>query len=144
MSQFDLDDFLPYRLNLLSERISKEFATRYQAAYGISIAEWRVVAHLAQGGEVSVRDIHARVHMDKSRVSRAAARLEVAGYVRKHQNTDDRRLVTLTLTERGAQMMRELGEMAQKFDEELRARLSQDQDGLASGVTRLLGESDHT
>ena len=55
------------------------FARRYGAESGISIPEWRVLAHLAEGGPVSVRDIHARVDMDKSKVSRAAARLEEAG-----------------------------------------------------------------
>ena len=80
---FVLDDFLPYRLSVAASRVSRRFARRYGAESGISIPEWRVLAHLAEGGPVSVRDIHARVDMDKSKVSRAAARLEEAGLVRK-------------------------------------------------------------
>ena len=38
--------------------------------------EWRVIANLTQKEAVSVRDIFERVDMDKSKVSRAASRLD--------------------------------------------------------------------
>jgi DNA-binding MarR family transcriptional regulator len=120
---FNLNDFLPYRLNVLAGRLSREFSTRYRERFGISIPEWRVVAHLAQSGTVSVREIHDRVDMDKSKVSRAAARLEQAGYVEKNVNPSDRRLVELSLTEKGRAMMDELTAVANAFQAELEARL---------------------
>ncbi len=72
MRKFDLSAFLPYQLAVASARVSKGFAERYRAEFGLSIPEWRVLAHLAGGDAVSVREIHARVDMDKSKVSRAA------------------------------------------------------------------------
>lgn len=140
MPDFDLDTFLPYRLNVLAEQVSKSFADRYRRAYGISVAEWRVVAHLAQGGPVSVREITERVALEKSRVSRAASRLEQAGYLRKAVNTQDRRLVALELTETGQAMMLDLAQMAAEYQRELCARLGADADRFSEQVENLLGD----
>ncbi|MFO1075536.1 MAG: MarR family winged helix-turn-helix transcriptional regulator [Geminicoccaceae bacterium] len=135
---FVLDDFLPYRLSVAASRVSRRFARRYGAESGISIPEWRVLAHLAEGGPVSVRDIHARVDMDKSKVSRAAARLEEAGLVRKVADTQDRRLVALSLTPAGERLMARLGAIAEAFQEELLALLGPQAPGLSQGLARLI------
>jgi len=139
MGGFVLEDFLPYRVNVLAARLSREFATRYRARFGISVPEWRVVAHLSQSGAVSVREIHERVDMDKSKVSRAAARLEAAGYVAKRVNPGDRRLVELRLTARGEAMMAELAKLAEAYSGELRARLG-DAEAFGAGLARLMEE----
>lgn len=140
MSTFDLDDFLPYRLALAAARVSRDFAERYRTEFGISIPEWRVLAHLsAAGGPVSVREIHARVDMDKSKVSRAAARLEAAGYVAKAENRNDRRLVALTLTGEGQALMARIIPVAQGFQAELLARLGPDAAVLPTALARLDG-----
>jgi DNA-binding MarR family transcriptional regulator len=120
---FALDEFLPYRLTVAAGRLSRDFAARYRERFGISIPEWRVVAHLAQSGRVSVREIHERVDMDKSKVSRAAQRLEAAGYVEKRVNAADRRLVELSLTPEGRAMMDELASVADAYQTELMTRL---------------------
>ncbi len=102
MTDFDLADFLPYQLAVAASRVSRQFAERYRAEFGLSIPEWRVLAHLSQSGSVSVREIHRRVDMDKSKVSRAAARLEAAGLVEKRTHGTDRRLLAMSLTRRRA------------------------------------------
>ena len=114
MTGFILDDFLPYQLAVLSERVSREFSALYRERFGISIPEWRVVAHLSQSGPVSVREISARAAMDKSKTSRAAARLEAAGYVTKRADPGDGRLIALELTEAGQAMVEEIREVLAK------------------------------
>ncbi|MCX7643787.1 MAG: MarR family winged helix-turn-helix transcriptional regulator [Rhodobacteraceae bacterium] len=138
--RFNLDDFLPYRLTVAAGRLSREFSQRYREKFGISIPEWRVVAHLSQAGAVSVREIHARVDMDKSKVSRAAARLEAAGYVEKRVNPADRRLVELRLTARGHAMMAELAVVADDFQRELLARLGEGGADFAQALARIAPE----
>ncbi|MEL6234589.1 MAG: MarR family winged helix-turn-helix transcriptional regulator [Pseudomonadota bacterium] len=120
---FDLDAFLPYQLAVLSARVSREFGRIYTRQFGISIAEWRVIAHLAQAGTVSVREIHARVDMDKSKVSRAAARLEHAGLLTKAAAKDDRRLVALSLTSEGQALFDQILPLARQFESDVLARL---------------------
>lgn len=104
--------------------------------------EWRVVAHLSQAEKVSVREIYQRVEMDKSKVSRAAARLVAAGYVRKDINAADRRLVELSLTKKGHAMVDEIGPMGLRFQEATLACFSDaEQRTFSQGLFQL---SEHT
>ncbi len=137
---FDLDGFLPYRLSVAANRISRRFAALHQARTGLSIPEWRVLAHLDRSGAVSVRDITARVYLDKSIVSRAAARLEQAGLLCKSGHDADRRLVTLELTDQGRALMRRMGRIADAFQAELLAELGPEADAFDRALTRLIAE----
>ena len=115
LAEFVLEDFLPYQLAVLANRVSDGFSQLYRQKFGISVPEWRVVAHLSQAEKVSIREVYKQVEMDKSKASRAAARLVEAGYVSKKVNADDRRLVELSLTPKGRAMVREIGPMGQAF-----------------------------
>ena len=139
MNGFDLSLFLPYRLSVAAARVSQEFGARYRAEFGLSVAEWRVMAHLSQSEAVSVREITARVDLEKSRVSRAAQRLEDAGLVVKSAHPVDGRLVALSLTEQGRAMMDRLGPMALDYQKELHARLGVNAEALDQALSRIEG-----
>ena len=119
LPEVDLSGFLPYRIMVAAERLSAGLASRYRDEFGISVAEWRVLVHIADAGAVSVREIHRQVHLEKSKASRAATRLESSGYVRKGVNANDRRLVALTLTARGRALMAKLLPIAIDYQERL-------------------------
>ncbi len=76
---FHLSSFLPYRLAVMSERVSRRLSVEYGRSHGLVVAEWRVLVHLLRCGAVSVRDIHNCVNLEKPRVSRAVSRLEMEG-----------------------------------------------------------------
>lgn len=135
--RFHLDAFLPYRLSVAAAQISRRFAALYAAEAGLSIAEWRVLAHLAQSGAVSVRDIHARVALDKSVVSRAASRLQEAGLVAKSGHEGDRRLIALCLTTEGKALMQRLARIAEQFQAEIRQELAEDAPAFERALMRL-------
>ncbi len=123
-SHLVLDDFLPYRISVLAAGMSQKLARIYGGRFGISIPEWRVLAHLSQAPRISVRDIHARVDMDKSKVSRAVMRLESAGNVDKQIDPIDRRLVVLSLTAKGKKLFSEIAALALVFEQEALSCLS--------------------
>lgn len=139
-SPFDLMHFMPYRMAAAAQLLSDQLAELYRARCDLSNAEWRVMAHLAYSGNVSVRDIEARVGMEKSKVSRAAARLEDQGFIEKRVNETDRRLVQLTLTEKGRSLMAELLPLAAAFQADVERRLGSTFVGLEAALDRLLGE----
>lgn len=138
LDSFDLNGFLPYRLAAAAGRISRAFAERYREEFGISIPEWRVLAHLHHAGDVSIRDIEARVDMEKSKVSRAASRLETAGLVTKAVNDADRRLLCLRLTPEGRALVRRVIPVAMGFQDEMRAALGPLAGGLEAALSALL------
>jgi len=140
LPDFDLYGFTPYRLAVAAKRTSEALARQYRARFGISIPEWRVLVHLAHAGEVSVRDIEARVAMEKYEVSRAAKRLREAGLIARAENPRDRRLVVLSLTGKGREMMAELLPTAKAYQAALEARLGAAFEQLEAGLEALLQE----
>ncbi|MFD2263255.1 MarR family winged helix-turn-helix transcriptional regulator [Lacibacterium aquatile] len=100
-SHLDLDHFLPYRLSVLSNRVSGVIARLYAEKFDLTIPEWRVLAVLGKYGKQTATDVAARTAMDKVRVSRAIARLIEHERVHRHVDPIDRRRLTLDMTEEG-------------------------------------------
>jgi DNA-binding MarR family transcriptional regulator len=98
---FQLERFLPYRLSVLANLASRALARLYGERFGLSVAEWRVIAHLARFAPVSANDVAARAAMDKVQVSRAVARLAAKGLIERTTDAADRRRSALRLTRRG-------------------------------------------
>ena len=70
-----LEDFLPYRLSVLSNTVSTAIAGAYHERFGLSIPEWRVLCILAMTPDLSAAEVAQRTAMDKVAVSRATASL---------------------------------------------------------------------
>ena len=123
-SNFDLSNFLPYRLAFVSERISRRLAVEYGRSHGLSMPEWRVLVHLQRVGTASVRDIQGYTNLEKSRVSRVVGRLIEKGWVSKNASADDARLVEIALTSKGRQTIDEVVPLATDFEDQLLKGLS--------------------
>jgi DNA-binding MarR family transcriptional regulator len=101
MPTLKLDDFLPYRLSIASNRVSSAIATAYQALFGLKIPEWRLIAVIAEGEGMTQQALSAATRMDKVTVSRAAIALVERGLIARRPNPDDQRSHLLSLTAAG-------------------------------------------
>ncbi len=101
MTRLRLESFLPYRLSVTSNLVSAAIARAYQALFGLSIPEWRLVAVIAEHDGITQQAIGLRTRMDKVTVSRAAMALAERGLVSREPNRGDRRSHRLVLTEAG-------------------------------------------
>ena len=81
--EFDLERLLPYRLSVLSNRVSNAISSEYQRRFGLAITEWRVMAVLGRYPGLSAREVTERTAMDKVAVSRAVARLLERGFIQR-------------------------------------------------------------
>lgn len=123
LPQFDLDTYLPFRLTVIAGQLSADLSKHYKTKFGISMPEWRVLLNVGYCEDLSVRDIEKRVSLEKSKVSRAASKLQAKGLLIKHVDAHDRRLVKLTLTDDGVRLLNELIPIAQAFQADLDAKL---------------------
>jgi DNA-binding MarR family transcriptional regulator len=96
-----LEEFLPYRLNVLTSLMSQALSRVYAEPYGIGVAEWRVLATLGQYGAMTGKAIGAHSHMHKTKVSRAVALLESRKLLTRRANRSDMRESFLSLTSAG-------------------------------------------
>jgi DNA-binding MarR family transcriptional regulator len=99
--QLALDDFIPYRLSYTSGLVSDCIAGGYQSEFGLTVAEWRVVAHIAANEGITQQSIVERTRMDKVTVSRTAIALRRRGLITRRSNPGDRRSQLLRLTRNG-------------------------------------------
>lgn len=121
---FRLEAFLPYRLSVLANRLSRAFARRYQDEFGISIAEWRVIAVLGSFAPLSSNEIGDKTEMDKAKVSRAVAALLKAGLIAREGHPTDQRLIQLTLSRQGRKIYDAIVLRARALEAELTRGLS--------------------
>lgn len=122
---FDLDLFLPYLLNQAAEATSAAFQTQYRAEYGMTRAQWRVLANLGKHGTMTAVEICRVTYIEKTKVSRAVQALAEAGLLARGTVSGDRRQESLTLTPAGQKAFSVLGQRALRFDQTLRDRLGQ-------------------
>ncbi len=122
--ELELEHFLPYVINRLAGRISDGLSRVYAEEYGLSIAEWRVIANLAQSRPLNASAIIERTHMEKSRVSRAVRRLMARGLISGQRQIADNRAVDLTLTDSGRALYRSLVPRALDWERDMLSSLS--------------------
>ena len=118
-----LEKFLPYRLSVLSNRLSAAIAESYSQRFGLSIPEWRVMAVLARNPGLSAAEVAERTAMDKVAVSRAVGRLLATGRARRETATGDRRRSMLELTPAGQRIYARITPALCKYEAELLAGL---------------------
>ena len=140
-AQLELENFLPYRLSVLSNRVSQTIADLYQKRFGLAITEWRVMAVLGRFPDLSANEVADRTAMDKVAVSRAVARLLERELLRRETHGDDRRRSVLTLTEAGHSVYDEVAPMTLACERRLLDPLSEDERVLlARLIDKLAGE----
>lgn len=122
--QLNLDMFLPYRLSVLSNRVSDAIARQYSARFDLSIPEWRIIAVLGQTPNLSARDVAKRTAMDKVQVSRAVTTLVAARRLTRSEDSNDARIARLALTTKGRAIYEEVAPLALRLERLLLSSLS--------------------
>ena len=130
--------------------MSRAFAERYEAEFGLSIPEWRVMAVLGEGEPLLTQAVIARTGMDRVKVSRAVIRLADKGLIRRDPHPEDGRAQVLSLAPPGLALYGRILPRAHALQAELAevlapaeiAALGDMLDLLHRRAARLLGEEE--
>ena len=125
-SVLNLDNFVPYRLSVLTNRVSSAIARHYSDRFDLSIPEWRVMAVLGQTPGLSARQVAERTAMDKVQVSRAVQSLLTARRLTRVADDADGRVTQLSLSARGLAIYNELVPVALQLERDFLSILSAD------------------
>ena len=120
----DLAHFMPYRLSVLSNRVSGAIAKTYSVRFDLTIPEWRCIAVLGGAAGLSAGEVAQKTAMDKVQVSRAIARLVENKRVARVVDADDGRVARLSLTARGRAIYDEVAPLALALEAKLLEALS--------------------
>ena len=137
-SNFALNDFLPFRLNVLAQTVSERLSAIYASKFNLDIPQWRILANLASRGDMTAQDIARITYSHKSTVSRAVQELQNRGLIARKVSSADKRSFTLALTSEGRRMFRQLLPLVLEFERKLMASISDaDARALLKGLTAL-------
>lgn len=140
--RLQLENFVPYRLSVLSNVVSSAISASYSRRFGLSIPEWRVMATLAIHPELSAAEVAQRTAMDKVAVSRAVASLLRARRLERRHAPGDRRRSMLRLSPLGESVYAEVVPVALAYERDLLAPLdAADRASLDRVLRALLGRA---
>lgn len=114
--QLRLDAYLPYRLSVAANEVSRLVARAYEDRFGLTIPQWRILANLAERGSLTPLEVGHCTVMDKVTVSRAAAGLVERRLLERRANGKDGRSHILALTPEGASLYDEVAPLALAFE----------------------------
>lgn len=97
-----ISGFFTYRISILAKKLDRRAARIVERDFGLKLNEWWVLGNIPPDDTVAVRDLVQRIHIDKSQISRALARLLSLGLVIKKDDPADGRSPRFSLTEQGA------------------------------------------
>ncbi|MGS2720024.1 MarR family winged helix-turn-helix transcriptional regulator [Paraglaciecola aestuariivivens] len=126
LQQLELNQFVPYRLVNLANKMSQGLSKIYKQSFDISIAEWRVLAQLAQQHKLCAKEVGEITAMDKSKVSRAVKLLQQKGLLSKQTKEQDNRTVYLSLSEQGTELYQQIVPKALEWEAKLFDDLAKD------------------
>ena len=140
--ELKLENFLPYRLAVLSNTVSTTVARAYDKRFQVSIPEWRVIAILGRFPGLSAVEVAERTMLDKVAVSRAVTKLIKKGRVDREFADADKRRSILNLSEEGRKLHDEIAALALAFERDLLEGLSGEElDQLNNIMERLLARA---
>jgi DNA-binding MarR family transcriptional regulator len=135
-----LKSFLPYRLSILSNRISRAIADRYEKHFSLSVPEWRTMAILGEETNISAVEVAERSAMDKVAVSRAVKVLLEAGYIERHFSREDKRRSVLALSKQGLEVYEKVVPLALSYERALLDGLSNQEQGFLDKILNKLND----
>ena len=118
-SALRLDGYLPYRLSVASNAVSRLIARAYEDRFGLTIPQWRLIAVLAEDGPLTQQAIGSRTVMDKVTVSRATQGLVKRRLVQRAPHDADGRSHHLALSKAGERLYGEISPVALEYEARL-------------------------
>ncbi|CAM4192174.1 MarR family winged helix-turn-helix transcriptional regulator [Pseudoalteromonas byunsanensis] len=122
-----IDEFLPYRLVKLANKVSAAFSEVYFEQAGLTVPQWRVIAHLAQQKQCSAKQLCDLAEIDKSTMSRAVKQLTDKQLIELCADPNDKRAKLLSLTKDGDVLYAKLSPKALEWEQGLLVELSDDE-----------------
>ena len=120
----NLNEFLPYRLSIVTNKVSRLFSNLYSEEFDLTTPEWRIMAVLGQTSGLSADEVCVKTEMDKVTVSRAVTKLLKKKHITRKFSEEDRRRSILELSKSGYGTYSQIVPLANQFEQQLLNSLS--------------------
>ena len=107
-----LDNQLCFALYAVTHSLTRAYRSALDRS-GITYTQYLVMLVLWENNHMSVGKIAERLELDSGTLTPMLKRLETAGLINRVRNTDDERIVEISLTEAGTLLQHEIAEVQQ-------------------------------
>ncbi len=97
---FELENCVSYIATNASKNLAEGFDKKLKA-YGISRVQWTALYYIGRDEEMSQKQLSDLMRIRESSTTRLIDRMEKEGLIKRKNDPDNRRKVSLTLTEKG-------------------------------------------
>lgn len=118
-----LDDYLPYQLYRLTNRLNQRLQARLRSQ-GVKPSRWRVLSVLRSRGTLTIGKIADHTLMEQPTVSRVIIQLEKEGLATRQVSAGDSRATEVSLTPAGIRKLDAIVTTAHHHQQEALAGLS--------------------
>ena len=108
----------------------------FEREMGVSAGTWFSLTLLSKKDGISQRELSQKFEIDPSRVTRLAKRLEREGLILRKRDSEDHRIVRMSLTEKGKGLIEDLSEHRVSFDRQIGTMLNPEE---LKELRRMLG-----
>ncbi len=137
-SLLTLERYLPYRLSILSNKVSSLIAESYNHQFGLSITEWRIMAVLGEYTGISADEVSIKTQIEKSLISRAISKLLSRKLITRTISVEDKRRSELTLSDAGYKVYEQIVPMSLDYEKQLLSCLNEEQQEQLSSIIETL------
>ena len=107
-----------------ASRLIRKLADRRLGTIGVTRAQWQALANLRRMGPMTQAALAEMMEVETATIARLTDRLEAAGLIQRKPEAQDRRVKLVTMTEKAAALMDEMGVIGQKLRDDMLVDLS--------------------
>ncbi|HHW61848.1 MAG TPA: MarR family transcriptional regulator [Syntrophomonadaceae bacterium] len=112
----DFTTFVCYRMKATMKKIEKHIA-EFLAQYGVTMTQSFILFSLLENDGSTLTEIGLRAQIDNSSLTTMVDKLEKEGLVERRLSTQDRRVVTLYLTDKGRKLAQQVFQAGESYND---------------------------
>ncbi|BAL82369.1 putative MarR family transcriptional regulator [Selenomonas ruminantium subsp. lactilytica TAM6421] len=133
-----LENQLCFPLYACAREVVKAYRPHLEAL-GLTYTQYISMMVLWEEGQVSVRDLGKKLHLDSGTLTPLLKKLESKGYLKRSRSTTDERVVIACITEEGRKLKRAASKIPQAMTQEMSDFPMEDAKELYALLYKLLG-----
>lgn len=129
------------RLNAMLHRRTHIYFERQLKPYGLTFTHFRMLMFLSHHEGMRQEDVRAHIDGDKGGVAHSIKRLVELGLVERQPHPEDGRAYVVEMTEQGRELLGELAQIAQRWNEQMIEGFSADELEVAEGLLQRMADN---
>lgn len=136
----EMKDIITSQLQQLQTHMHRMMFSQYRKPHNPHRGQGRVLAILKLKPEMSQKELTYLLNMSKQSVAELVAKLEKSGYITREPSRDDKRVMTIRLTEEGAKAIEDTDEREPDISKILDCLNDEEQSAFSDYLGRIIGQ----